>query len=405
MTFYRNKTNGKDSYLEDILFDGKPKQDKILLDKDGDLELYLDDRMNKLSIRYANRDVILNDIEIYTFRKKGFNGLFKKENKKLAFIINNANYPYKTDSIMYKIEEGKLIHTNREEISSLIDGKYKFNLKRINQVYSHSDGEYPEIVLQSANEHYLSSLSKQLTIGSGVIIGSYILEGYLISSFSIPYSNLAIAAAEIATILAYVYAAPRVAKRLLRVKWQEDERLKKIASDAGVKLNGVALAPTGTPNAFTSPDKTIVITEGLVKRLNQRETLATFYHELGHIKQHGFLKAIIPTASFIGALNYLTSTNNVAYDHISYVLTVGYMAYVLMLYPRFLHKSEYSADKFAAENGFSEEVASGLMKMSDDYFSDGSITHPSTNDRICNLGLSPDNIAKKVIEGRNKEGG
>jgi hypothetical protein len=162
----------------------------------------------------------------------------------LAFIINNANYPYKTDSIMYKIEEGKLIHTNREEISSLIGGKYKFNLKRINQVYSHSDGEYPEIVLPSANEHYLSSLSKQLTIGSGVIIGSYILEGYLISSFSIPYSNLAIAAAEIATILAYVYAAPRVAKRLLHVKWQEDKRLKKIASDAGVKLNGVALAPT-----------------------------------------------------------------------------------------------------------------------------------------------------------------
>ncbi len=393
----KDKNRSKDDLLEHLLLEDNYEENLTLVDKDDYFELYKD-KLGDLSLRPCDAlDNILTKADILIPQKKGIGRLLKSNYKDTFYVdLLTISYYGEFEHLIYRIKNNKLTKTDKKEINSLIFEGYKIGSKPAN--LRHNSG-YEEILLTAPYEQdSLPSLSKQLILGGAAIGFSYLLENYLIYRSYTPYSSFITTGVEASTLFAYSLLASILSRRLMHVKWQDDEKLKEIANSAGVKLKGVAIAPIGTPNAVTFPDKVIVITSSLLKKLNHREALAAFYHELGHIKQHSFLKTAIPILAYISAINYLSSVNSVVNDHLLYdMLTISSVP-LLLSYPKLIRRFEYSADKFAAKNGLSRDLALGLVKIDESHIDISSITHPSTYNRISKLGLSPKDIEEEYLK-------
>jgi heat shock protein HtpX len=95
-------------------------------------------------------------------------------------------------------------------------------------------------------------------------------------------------------------------------RWLES-KVGQLASEAGVPMPRLAIAPDPTPNAFvfgrTQNGSTLAVHQGLLQRLNEDEIEGVLAHELGHVKHRDFIVvtmiSAIPLVAYIIARSVL----------------------------------------------------------------------------------------------------
>ena len=157
--------------------------------------------------------------------------------------------------------------------------------------------------------------------------------------------------------------------------------------------------------------KSIVLFDTLISKLTPDEICAVFAHELGHGVHHDTLKGQI-TSIFqmflISVLAWLTLRTESLFPQFGFtgvnygfavllILSVEF-ALIAPLYGIFANalsrRHEYRADRFAAEEGYAQELISALKKLTQTDFGDVSpspalilleYSHPSLSQRIAAL--------------------
>jgi heat shock protein HtpX len=82
-------------------------------------------------------------------------------------------------------------------------------------------------------------------------------------------------------------------------RWLES-KVGQLASQSGIPMPKLAIAPDRTPNAFvfgrSRAGATLAVNQGLLERLNENEIEGVLAHELGHIKHRDFVVVTIISA-------------------------------------------------------------------------------------------------------------
>ena len=199
--------------------------------------------------------------------------------------------------------------------------------------------------------------------------------------------------------VAQIAAQTKVDKKLT-------DKLNPIIKNLGVKKDfQVHVVPQKQPNAFTPGGKHVYITSGLLKILNERETLAVLLHEVYHaIDLH-----IVKRMATEFPLYYIAAPIAIAAAVASgpLALITGLLVFTIMMAILTLplkitlgRKHEYDADNYAVKADYGKEIASALNKLERAYIkatqgqSCGKVCqvvnrieeamdeHPATRDRI-----------------------
>ena len=131
--------------------------------------------------------------------------------------------------------------------------------------------------------------------------------------------------------------------------------------------------------------KTIVLYDTLLEQMTEDEIVAVFAHEMGHNKHKDTLKLL-----FINVLNVMLIVislwavvslpelyRDFGFDGVNYgfafvlagSVCIAFISPFLGLFIGMLSRRfEYAADKFAADNGYGEALASGLKKLAKNSF-------------------------------------
>ena len=375
---------GKSSYLERLL--SEERESLEVLDEDRGLKLCTMEPYGGLAIVYKGTDK--TSFQIISFKKKWSGGRGKPD------IIN---YIRRIDSIdgqgeaFYKIQNGKLVKTDINH--EIVEKGRRYKLVSMGSTDDYGTvhyGEYHVERLPSYGRGRLPDINTQLLIGVGTFTGLSILEEQLAPHLMSSYiSSIPI---YIGNLFTYMWLFSNIIPKMMGAEWQKDDKLKAMAKKANVKFRGIAVSPVGVANALTLPNNKVVVTKGLLDKLGGKESLSALYHEFGHIKHKHVLKGIAPAFVYIPSVLYLESINSPAAGFATIGLFMFYLSYVFGFGRYLAHKFEYTADKFASDNGFSSELAHGLAKIDSGFNGSprrSSLTHPDTYDRIKMLGLDP----------------
>ncbi len=128
------------------------------------------------------------------------------------------------------------------------------------------------------------------------------------------------------------------------------------------------------------PKKRIVLYDTLLKELSTNEIVAVLAHEIGHYKKKHTLISFASSVIETGVMLYIFSLfienkelsaalgskqTSFQLGLISFGILYSPISMILgLLQNTMSRKNEYQADKFAGENGMSEELISGLKKLS-----------------------------------------
>lgn len=167
-------------------------------------------------------------------------------------------------------------------------------------------------------------------------------------------------------------------------------------------------------NAYFSgfgKSKTIVLYDTLLEQMTDDEIVAVFAHEMGHNKHRDTLKmycvSILQITIMVVLAWALVSVPEIYRDFGFDGLNYGFALYLMssvcltvlaplmnLLSNSLSRKFEYAADRFAAENGYGEALASGLKKLSRNSFDclnphpmlvALSYSHPTVSQRVAAL--------------------
>jgi Zn-dependent protease with chaperone function len=180
--------------------------------------------------------------------------------------------------------------------------------------------------------------------------------------------------------------APAITEWVLSIDWDEDELpavhreyIERLCRERGLPMPRVGIIHSATPNAFcfgrVRSDARVVVTDGLLRALNEEEVNAVLAHEIGHIAHYDFaLMAVAALAPLILYQIYVWTRYN------KNTRAIAFSAYGCYVLSRFVVLSlnrvrESSADHFAAHvtrapNALSSaliKIAYGMLQFEYDY--------------------------------------
>jgi len=176
---------------------------------------------------------------------------------------------------------------------------------------------------------------------------------------------------------AQYWGGPRLIELLLKIRWEEEgnalparnrEFLEKLCAQRGLRMPRLGRIESDSPNAFTfgrfRGDARVVVTDGLLYRLDRDEIDAVLAHEMGHVEHHDF---IVMTVAALAPL-LLYEIYRAAWQN-DKARPFAEGAYLLYLLSQFLVLSlsrtrEYFADQYAARlTGEPDKLVSALLKI------------------------------------------
>lgn len=172
---------------------------------------------------------------------------------------------------------------------------------------------------------------------------------------------LALGLAVVVLVLQYLLG-PWILELIFKIKWKDPdpelaEFIRQVCAARHVPVPRFGVIYDGNPNAFTfghyPGDARLVVTTGLLEKLDERETRAVVAHELGHIVHWDFvvmtIAAIIPLVLYVLYISTRRRRRGGAYAVA--ISIASYIAYVVSQYIVLLlsRVREYYADQFAAD--------------------------------------------------------
>jgi heat shock protein HtpX len=190
----------------------------------------------------------------------------------------------------------------------------------------------------------------------------------------------------IGIILLQYLLGPWILELIYKIQWQDMKSVdaslanfvENICAAKGIPLPKFGIIDDGNPNAFTfghyPGDARLVVTTGLIQKLNQQELQVVVAHELGHIAHWDFV--VMTVAAIVPLLLYiLYMTTRIGRgsrrrgkdaSFIVIIAIVSYVAYIVSHYIVLLlsRVREYYADEFAGEvTGNPEALSTALVKV------------------------------------------
>jgi heat shock protein HtpX len=152
--------------------------------------------------------------------------------------------------------------------------------------------------------------------------------------------------------------------------------IRSICEDSGTPVPKMAIARSGSPNAFvfgrTPGSATLVVTRGLLDTLTKDEVRAVLAHEVGHIKHKDMIVmtavSVIPVIAYYIARFTIWGRRDNERRDIGAALLVGGIAFLIYIISNLLvlalsRMREYYSDRFAGEKTKPGLLASGLAKI------------------------------------------
>jgi heat shock protein HtpX len=190
----------------------------------------------------------------------------------------------------------------------------------------------------------------------------------------------------IGIVLLQYLLGPWILELIYKIQWRDMQSVdpslanfvENICAAKGIPLPKFGIIEDGNPNAFTfghyPGDARLVVTTGLVQKLNLQELQAVVAHELGHIAHWDFVvmtvAAIVPLLLYI---LYMTARvggrgrrRGKGGSYIVLIAIASYVAYIVSHYIVLLlsRVREYYADEFAGEvTGNPEALSTALVKV------------------------------------------
>lgn len=126
---------------------------------------------------------------------------------------------------------------------------------------------------------------------------------------------------------------------------ERQRRLQQRFADMAIRANlpnTQLLIRTGPVNALALPGNTIVLMDGLVKRLNDDQVMAVVAHELGHLHHRHVMQRIVSIGMLEGVIESLAGGNSQA-------AKVGSLFSSALLSSAYTRAQETQADTYAIE--------------------------------------------------------
>lgn len=190
----------------------------------------------------------------------------------------------------------------------------------------------------------------------------------------------------IGIILLQYLLGPWILELIYKIQWRDMQSIdpslanfvENICVVKRIPLPKFGIIEDGNPNAFTfghyPGDARLVVTTGLVQKLNQQELQAVVAHELGHIAHWDFV--VMTVASIVPLLLYIMymtarvggrgRRRGKGGSYIVLIAIASYVAYIVSHYIVLLlsRVREYYADEFAGEvTGNPEALSTALVKV------------------------------------------
>jgi heat shock protein HtpX len=178
---------------------------------------------------------------------------------------------------------------------------------------------------------------------------------------------------------------PWILQLVFKIQWPDLESvdpelaafLRRTCAEKKIPLPRFGLINDGNPNAFTfghfPRDARLVLTTGLLERLDEAERQAVVAHELGHIAHWDFVvmtvAAAIPLLMYLLYWVTLSSGKGSRRGNSGYAAIVGLIAFVVYLVSNYIalllsRVREYYADQFSGEvTGSPETLSTALVKV------------------------------------------
>lgn len=189
----------------------------------------------------------------------------------------------------------------------------------------------------------------------------------------------------IVVVLLQYLLGPWILELIYKIQWTEmgsvDQDLARFVestcSDKNIPLPKFGVIDDGNPNAFTfghyPGDARLVVTRGLIEKLDRGELQAVVAHELGHIAHWDFVvmtvAAIVPLLLYILYIATRTGRGRRRSKGGEYLALIGVVSYIAYLVSQYIvlllsRVREYYADQFAGEaTGDPESLSTALVKV------------------------------------------
>lgn len=237
---------------------------------------------------------------------------------------------------------------------------------------------------------YPADVGLSVRMGVTVSLLAALLAGFLTALVLAGVSVVVVVLVGVAFVVVQYLFSDRLALASLRARVVSREEapelhavVDRLCALAGMDPPRVALAPVLLPNAFATgrsqATAVVCVTEGLLRRLDERELEAVLAHELSHIGHHdavvmtvaGFLGIVagvlVRTSLFGSALRGDRRSNAAALVAAVFVVSVLVYALSLLLTRALSRYRELSADRSGALLvGDPGALASALVKLSEE---------------------------------------
>jgi heat shock protein HtpX len=187
----------------------------------------------------------------------------------------------------------------------------------------------------------------------------------------------------IVVVLLQYLLGPWILQLIYKIQWHEMQSVDPVLArfvevtckEKGIPLPRFGVIEDGNPNAFTfghyPGDARLVVTRGLIDKLDSGELQAVVAHELGHIAHWDFVvmtvAAIVPLLLYI--LYIATRSGRGRKQGGGYLAIIGLVSYIAYLVSQYIvlllsRVREYYADQFAGEvTRNPETLSTALVKV------------------------------------------
>jgi heat shock protein HtpX len=178
---------------------------------------------------------------------------------------------------------------------------------------------------------------------------------------------------------------PWILELIYKIQWHDMQSVdpalarfvESTCAENGIPFPRFGVIEDGNPNAFTfghyPGDARLVVTRGLIEKLDEGELQAVVAHELGHIARWDFvvmtIAAIVPLLLYILYISTRFGSGRRRGKGGGYLALIGLASYVAYLVSQFIvlllsRVREYYADQFAGEaTGDPESLSTALVKV------------------------------------------